>query len=502
MTHLYRKTPYFATGLLAAVVLCFGFSAQAQRPELKRPQTDQGPPPETSAPKKSKHRTRAIAVIEFLPGGSARLVPIALWMDGKYYDASLYAANPEPLAVQPGTVYEALNYGETAGTFVVSMPKQLNGNWEADGRWSPYRAMDAKLAADAAKQAKPKSNPGKAIFTSGADEGPPVLRRPGQPGASDQTQAASAGTTGGSSSKTESSGSATSSSTGDTASAAANSGRPTLKRPTDETSASSPQSSPPASAPAASNDGPDRPTLRNPSAPAASSKSAASTGVSAASNDTDADRPVLSRGQQPQAASPKPAPSTPTAHAIPEKPSSGPLRALAAISDAGKYENRPLLYSMAPEQQQLLAQPMLALALADLRAYAAKHPTSPAVPKGAGIKDYDLRFFDLDFSNTPTIVLTAKLPQGNAGSRLFVYYATVVAHLDINGIPIKVFSSVTDTTHLDVYPRMELVDALDADANGRGDLLFRQYSDAGISYGLYRVFPYNMEKVFEGGSSL
>ena len=51
-------------------------------------------------------------------------------------------------------------------------------------------------------------------------------------------------------------------------------------------------------------------------------------------------------------------------------------------------------------------------------------------------------------------------------------------------------------------PRMELIDAVDADANGRGDLLFRQYSDIGISYGLYRVSPYQIEKIFEGGSSL
>ena len=130
------------------------------------------------------------------------------------------------------------------------------------------------------------------------------------------------------------------------------------------------------------------------------------------------------------------------------------------------------------------------MTLADIRAYAAKHPTSPQLPKNLAIKDYDLRFFDLDFSNSATLVLTAKLPIPTAGSRPFVYYATFfVAHLDINGEPVKVFSSVTDTTHLDVFPRLELIDALDADANGRGDLLFRQYSDAGINYGLYRVFP-------------
>ena len=492
--------------MLAALLLCFGSFAQAQRPELKRPHNEDTPPPDTT-PKKPKHRTRAIGVIEFLPGGSARLVPIALWMDGKYYDASLYAANPEPLAVQPGTVYEGQNYGETAGTFVVNTPKQVNGNWEADGHWSPYNALDAKLAAEAAKQAKPKSDQGKAIFTSGADAGPPVLRRPGQTGASDTTQTANGGTSGGAA-QTASAGtnassnpqsSASSRSTDNTASAPPNDGRPTLKRPDDQPPASSTPPPPPPGSVNPADPEPDRPTLRKPSAPAAASESAAPSVNPPPSDNADPDRPVLSRGPQPPAAAqPKPAPSSPAARPT----SNTPLKALAAISDAAKYENRPLLYSMTPEQQQLQAEPMLALALADLRAYAAKHPTSPAVAKNATIKDYDLRFFDLDFSNTPTIVLTAKLPQGNAGSRPFVYYVTLVAHLDINGNPIKVFSSVTDTTHLDVYSRMELVDAIDADANGRGDLLFRQYSDTGISYGLYRVFPYNMEKVFEGGSSL
>ena len=61
---------------------------------------------------------------------------------------------------------------------------------------------------------------------------------------------------------------------------------------------------------------------------------------------------------------------------------------------------------------------------------------------------------------------------------------------------------VSDSNHLDAYPRMQIIDAIDADANGRGDLLFRQYSDTGISYALFRVFPYQMEKIFEGGAGL
>ena len=82
------------------------------------------------------------------------------------------------------------------------------------------------------------------------------------------------------------------------------------------------------------------------------------------------------------------------------------------------------------------------------------------------------------------------------------YFVTLVARLDINGQPIKIFSSVTDSNHLDALPRLQIIDAVDADANGRGVLLFRQYSDVGGNYALYRVFPYQMIKVFEGGAGL
>ena len=106
--------------------------------------------------KKTKRGPRAIAVIEFLPGGQMRLVPIALWMDGKYYDASLYAANPVPMAVEPQTVYEAESFGEPTGTFTIESPTQVNGSWVADGSWIPHLAMDEKAAAQAAKDAANK----------------------------------------------------------------------------------------------------------------------------------------------------------------------------------------------------------------------------------------------------------------------------------------------------------------------------------------------------------
>jgi hypothetical protein len=163
-----------------------------------------------------------------------------------------------------------------------------------------------------------------------------------------------------------------------------------------------------------------------------------------------------------------------------------------------------MLYSMSPGERNTQEDQVLKLALDEIRAFAAKR-NGPAIPKAAAIADYDVRAFDLDYSSSPTIVLSAKLPVKDPKANLppdFTYFVTIVARVDINDQPIKIYSSVTDSRHLDAFPRQELIDALDADANGRGDLLFRQYSDNGISYALYRVSAYQLDKVFEGGSAL
>jgi len=488
--------------LLLGFFLSCSFMAQAQRPELRRPQDQQGDQPAPPA-KKSKRSARAIGVVEFLPGGGIRLVPVALWYEGKYYDASLYQANPAPLALEPGTVYQALSDGELAGQFVVNMPKLSNSGWIGDGRWTTRRALDEQLAAEAAMRAKPAAKQSKAIFTGDADQGPPVLRRPGSEQSSTAAQAAAPAPAAAPPASTKPSQSSTteSTTTSDTASA-----RPTLGRPGDEpASAAPPVLQPVNSAPQSGNtDDPDRPVFHKPTASAAPNSTAKQPAQSPASDENDPDRPVLTHGSQ---ATPPPAkanPSFATTNAKGAKPASkdSSTHSLAAVSDASKFETRPLVYTTTPERQQELAHTMAALALVEVRAFGDKHTPGPKVPKNAAITDYDLRFFDLDFSNSPTLVFTGKLPVAATGSRPFFYYITCVARLDINGEPVKVFSSVTDTMHLDVFPRMELIDAIDADANGRGDLFFRQHFDRNISYALYRVFPYNMEKLFEGGASL
>jgi len=433
--------------------------------------------------KKNKRGPRAIAVLEFLPGGGARLVPVALWIDDRFYDASLYGANPEPMALQPETVYEATDYGEPTGLFTVTTPEQVKGSWVGTGHWKPELPFDKKIAQQAAKQPKPT------LADNPADDRP-VLHRAGSSGSSSSDTSGDSG-----SSQTTSSGSTNPSGSSTAPSPNEPSDRPTLKKPSSDTSAApsdTTQSSPPPSAnsapasPVATSSpdeiDPNRPTLRR--------------GKPAASAATPESKP-FSASQSTKSTTPQP-----QAKLIAALNSLG-RRSYPAVSDATPHEARSLLYAMNTAERETKSEQLTTLAMDEIRKFIAQRKT-PALPKNAAITDYDLRAFDLEFSNSPTFVLTATLPVATAkalGGGDFKYFVTLVAHEDLNGAPIKIFSSVTDSNHLDSFARMEIIDALDADANGRGDLLFRQYSDVAISYSLYRVYPYEMRKVFEGGSA-
>ena len=498
---------------MALALSAFLFVSFSVGQDQSRRRNDSAQQPSTTT-KKTKRGPRAIAVVEFLPNGKMRLVPVALWIEGKYYDASLYGANPEPMALEPQTVYEAQSFGEPTGTFTVTMPTQVNGNWVADGTWNPELPMDAQMKAKAAKDAaqRAKNPPSEAVMTGDADNGRPVLKR--APG--------SGGDTGSSGQTPSSTGSGSSSSSPKAGSSGGDSDQPVMKRPasdssgkptlgpSEDTSENAGNTSAKQQQTKVDDHDPDRPAMKRPSTAsgptdiaAANSNPAGVTASSAASNDNDPNRPTLSRTKayKPQAEK--------SSDAVVSKSSVSPtsagksLRAYPAISDAGTYQSRPLIYTMSSGERQGFEQAALKLAMEEIRSFAAKH-NGPAIPKAATITDYDARAFDLEYSSSPTVVISAKLPVPGAKGAApdFTYFATVVARIDINDQAQKIFSSVTDSKHLDAYPRMELIDAIDADANGRGDLLFRQYSDVGITYGLYRVSAYQIEKIFEGGSSL
>jgi hypothetical protein len=119
--------------------------------------------------------------------------------------------------------------------------------------------------------------------------------------------------------------------------------------------------------------------------------------------------------------------------------------------------------------------------------------------------DVQLQVFDLSSSNEPVLVLaaTAHMPPGpNGGPPGFEYTITLVARSDIYGELHKAFSAVTDTGHRDVLPRYDLIDAVDADGDGRGELLFRKVSDAGSAFALYRVIGNQLWPLFEGTPGL
>jgi hypothetical protein len=181
---------------------------------------------------------------------------------------------------------------------------------------------------------------------------------------------------------------------------------------------------------------------------------------------------------------------------------------IPAISDAAGPEPRPYAYSLKSDEEQKLRRKVLILAADEVRAWAAEssgaqpaaRPGTKAKPPQPTFDEIHLHAFDLSNSNEPVLVLTAKaqLPaRPNTPSDLY-YVITLVAREDMYGELHKVFASVTDTQHFDVLSRLELIDAVDADGDGRGELLFRQVSDAGSAFVLYRVIGDRLWPLFQG----
>jgi hypothetical protein len=189
---------------------------------------------------------------------------------------------------------------------------------------------------------------------------------------------------------------------------------------------------------------------------------------------------------------------------------------IVAVSDAGGPDPRPFTYEMKPEEEQAFRTKMLALASGELRKQSkdfGQPGARPAVNKsrirGAAAKppepafdDVQLHVFDVSSSNEPILVLTATAhpatPPKSSEARMADYYITLVAHSDIYNELKTLLSVITDSQHLDVAPRMQLIDAVDADGDGRGELLFRDTSDAGSYYAIYRVGADRLWPLYEG----
>ena len=73
----------------------------------------------------------------------------------------------------------------------------------------------------------------------------------------------------------------------------------------------------------------------------------------------------------------------------------------------------------------------------------------------------------------------------------------VVAYPDIYNNLHKLYVGITDKFHLDMTPRLDLVDAVDADGDGRGELLFRQTTDQGTGWVIYRATADKLWKMYD-----
>jgi len=402
----------------------------------KRPPTNKGP--------------RALGVLEVAANGKAHLIAVTIMLDGKFYDAGAYKADPVPMALHGETVYEALKAGVSQGLFTVAGVMHDNNNgWVADGKWRSTAQIDAEKA-----EAKAEAD-------KRAQKAPPPEQEIGAP--------------------------------------------PKLKRAPDSSTTTSPPAESPAPPPAPKtepNTGTPEPTTAPPNAPASSSSSP--------SSGDDPNRPMLrhqapsgTAHEQTKAGADRERAAAADATPVPLK---GPIDFIPAISDADGPQPRPYSYQMKPEEEQAFLKKMLAMASEEVRARAAQVSTVPSEkPKAAAaqskpahqFQDVQLHVYDLSNSNEPVLVLTANAKLAAARDDL-EYMVALVARQDIYGDLHKVFAQTTDNHHLDVLPKYDLIDAVDAAGDGRGELLFRMTSETGSAFGVYSVIGDRLWPLFEG----
>ncbi len=150
---LYRRSGSAVIVILALFILAFlaavvPLGAAQGRPQLKRPEDiPQEKPPEPK--KKNVKGPRAVGLLQLASNGKGTLIPIAILVDGKFYDAGAYKADPVPMALDSGTVYEVEQSGDSQGLFTVSgalhskNPGSVNP-WVGAGSYLPNGTEAAK----------------------------------------------------------------------------------------------------------------------------------------------------------------------------------------------------------------------------------------------------------------------------------------------------------------------------------------------------------------------
>lgn len=493
-------------------------------------------PGQVAKPSQDTPNLRAVAVLEWTGDEShpkaSRLVPVSVFDGQELQDGGIYLARPQPLALAGEVEYELKDNGKTVGLYELTGTGQEQGSWVGYGAWKPVPVAMPKPAA-----ALSAHSGGAELWGGDEQSDRPVLHRKAHPG-----EAPAAGKD----SESNKPGASAPASSSDP-------DRPTLhKKPSSDTASGS--SGDASATPSPASD-PDRPTLhKRPSSDTASGSASDTSASSSAGSAPDPDRPTLHKKTSDDSASSGTAasdPDRPTLRRSKKKQDDvGHVESLPDVTDPDRPRLKrgkaaadalaviPSLMGLPPDMQQAVAvsdaknrpehlwsyawanaedEPKLKAALEDIaRKALGLTPPLPAVvpaprrtpaqrrakpaptatpPPPAPLVDEQFRVFELAYSSGATLVLTAH--SGGQGAQ--DKFVTLVAQPDLYGNVLVLLKSITDASHLDVTPRMRLVDAVDAMADNRGELLFELRGATQRQFALYRVLRGQVEKLFVSG---
>ena len=435
------------SGIFGAVVLACAAPVWAQYPgRINTSQANSGP------------RLRATAVLEYTGTlkhiKASRLVPIAVW-DGRHYEpAGLYLAQPAPLAVQGGTQYELERDGRSEGFFNLSGAEQTTYGWVGVGKFQAPLTEMAQMKKPSAtdvyrvRYGNTSSKPGEPHFAHvPADDRTPKGNKAGK-----------------------------------------DSG-PTLHRRN--------ESGPPTNRIAV-----------DPNRPRFGSEPSSDDETRTPRVAIDPNRPLLSYGSsKPKAEKPEALMGFPP-----------DMKQMVAVSEAGPLSTQTFGYSWANPNDaakmqadlELVAERAIAATVpavqAELEAASGgkdrkagrrgARPSAkrPEAPKAPVLTDEHFRVYGLSMGGGATMVLTARtsLKDPVYGGR----YVTIVAQPDFYGNPQILLQHVASINDLDLMPRMKLIGPVDAQGNGRGDLLFELRGKTYRRFAIYSITGGEATQVF------
>jgi hypothetical protein len=434
--------------------------------------------PVTSTTRKRQRGPRAIAVVRWQVDekGSAHpvLLPVAILDDGKVFDASIYKPSPQPMAVEPGTVYEAQQHGQPIGFFTIGSATHSNAGdhpWLALGTWK----TDIYAPQENARQANV------VIRTPQAKDLPPVpegeSRRKttevydesGRPADNPGDDEPATMTKGG------------------------------KRAPVERSPRVATDPKKPAPTTTTDDNDPDRPRLKKGQPTAGANGSTADTAANSpppSPADNDPNRPVLRRG--------KPVGETKKDNEAPDAPMPREIIARASVNRPRTYElvavsdadtnilPQNYTFTATINERQGYLRKMQALVDQELQPKSSGPRNPLRSPKPLSPSRFaDMRFelLDVDYNNSPEMVLTGSYVLSATQRIPFV----LVARGDYEGNPRELMFQKSD--------RYEFIDAVDLDGDGPGEFLFRRVGAGGSDFILYRATPDGLTQVFRGGTA-